>query len=424
MQTKYNMKVCIVEPRGSGGMVHYAYQLCNALAGHVTEVTLVTAKRYELEDYPHSFHISKLLDLWTHSAPFFESAPSNGVIKFLRKLLHNLRRIGRGARYILQWIKLAHYLLTTRPDVVQFGSIEFPFEAVFLRYLKSRGLTLAQICHEFEPRERSNSPLVRLNNYFLSNVFKAFSVIFFHSESNRQRFHSLYPEIDLTSSQIIPMGNGQIFPVSNDFSKIQDSLKERYGICGCEPIVLFFGNITPSKGVDDLLRAFAKVHTEKKEAKLIIAGTPLKYIDIDTLTGLAADLGIKSGTVFDTRYLPLQEIRPLIELATVVAYPYVSSTQSASIQAAYACGKPVIATRVGGLPDLVEDGKSGFLVAPRSPDELARAILKIISNSELAKQLGSFARDLSQTRFSWTPIAGTIAHVYETLLATKDANRL
>lgn len=424
MQTKHNMKVCVVEPRGSGGMIHYAYQLCNALAGHGTEVTLVTAKRYELENYPHSFHVNKLLDLWTHSAPFFESAPTNGVIKFLRKLLHNLRRIGRGARYIFQWIKLAHYLMSTQPDIVQFGSIEFPFEALFLGYLKSRGLTLAQIGHEFEPRERSNSPLVRLNNYFLSNVFKAFSVIFFHSESNRQRFHSLYPEIDLTSSHIIPMGNGQIFPVSNDFSAIQNSLKERYGLCGCEPIVLFFGNITPSKGVDDLLNAFARVHAEKKEAKLIIAGTPLKYIDMDTLTGLAADLGIQPVTVFDTRYLPLEEIRPLIELATVVAYPYVSSTQSASIQAAYACGKPVVATRVGGLPDLVEDGKSGFLVSPRSPDELSRAILKIIRDPEMAKQLGSFARELSETRFSWTPIAGEIARAYETLLASNDASRL
>jgi glycosyltransferase involved in cell wall biosynthesis len=72
----------------------------------------------------------------------------------------------------------------------------------------------------------------------------------------------------------------------------------------------------------------------------------------------------------------------------------------------------------------VEDGKSGFLVSPRSPDELADAILKIMSDPELAKQLGSFGRELSETRFSWIPIAGEIARAYEMLLASNDADRL
>lgn len=424
MQTKYPMKLYVVEPRGSGGMIHYAYQLCNALASHVTDVTLVTARSYELDQYPHAFSVSKLLNLWTRSAPLFENARPTLAIKFLRKAFHSIRRIARGARYVFQWIKLANYLLKTQPDVVQFGAIEFPIEAIFLGYLKSKGLTLAQICHEFEPREKSRSPLVRLNNYFLKNVFKAFSVIFFHSEANRDRFHSLYPEIDLDGSHIIPMGNGQIFPLSNNYSDIQRSLEDRYGICGAEPIVLFFGNITPSKGIDDLLNAFASIHAENKAAKLIIAGTPLKYIEVDSLTGLADGLGIKSATVFDLRYLPLEEIRPLIELATVVVYPYISSTQSASIQAAYAVGKPVVATRVGGLPDVVEDGKSGFLVSPHSPDELSYAILKIINDPELGKRMGSFAKNLSETRFSWMPIAEIIAHVYQSVLVKNEANRV
>src|SRR5262245_23637784 len=160
-QTRLPLTSGVVEPPGCGGMTHCAYQWCTALRGHVTDVTLVTAKSYELDQYPHVFQVNKLLNLWTRSVPLFENARPTFVIKLLRKAFHNLRRVGRGGRYIMEWIKLANYLLKVRPDIVQFGSIEFPMEAIFLGYLKARGLTLAQICHEFEPRERSNSLLVR-----------------------------------------------------------------------------------------------------------------------------------------------------------------------------------------------------------------------------------------------------------------------
>ena len=424
MPAKHAVKLYVVEPRGSGGMIHYAYQLCNAFAGHVSDVTLVTAKSYELDEYPHSFTVDKFLNLWTRSDLFLAKLGPGFAAKLLRKVLHNVRRVGRGIRYVFEWMKLANHLVRVRPDIVQFGSIEFPFESIFLGYLKARGLILAQICHEFEPRERASGYLVKLNNYLLKNVFNAFSIIFFHSESNRQRFKQLYPAVDLDNSYIIPMGNGQIFPLVNDYSRIQLGLKKQYGLHESESVVLFFGNITPSKGVDDLLNAFACVYAVNKNARLIIAGMPLKYIDIDSLVGLSEALGIQSVTVFDTRYLPLEEVRPLIELADVVVYPYVTSTQSASIQAAYAFGKPVVATRVGGLPDIVVDGESGFLVSPQSPKELSAAILKIIENEELAQRMGRFAKNLSETRFSWPPIAGDIVDVYVDYLTKNRSHGL
>jgi glycosyltransferase involved in cell wall biosynthesis len=424
MPAKHPVKLFVVEPRGSGGMIHYAYQLCNAFAGHVSDVMLVTAKSYELEEYPHSFTVNKFLNLWTRSDLLFANTKPSFLGKKLRKVFHNIRRVARGVRYIVEWIKLVNYLVRVRPDVVQFGKIEFPFESLFLGYLKSRGLILTQICHEFEPREIAGGLFVGVNNHLQKSVFDNFAITFFHSESNRERFKVLYPSVDLTNSHIIPMGNGQIFPLVSDYSVIQIALKKRYGISDAESVVLFFGNITPSKGVDDLLHAFAIVYAVSKSARLIIAGMPLKYIDIDSLVNLAEALGIQSATVFDTRYLPLEEVRPLIELADVVVYPYVSSTQSASIQAAYAFGKPVVATRVGGLPDIVVDGESGYLVSPQSPKELSDAILKIINNDELAQRMGLFAKNLSETRFSWLPIAGNIVDVYVDFLRENKSDGL
>jgi glycosyltransferase involved in cell wall biosynthesis len=424
MQTKEHMKLFVVEPRGSGGMIHYAYQMCNAFSGHISGVTLITAKNYEMENYPHSFPVIKLLNLWTQNDSTVAEKKPRFIMKLLRKPLYSVRRIARGVWYILEWIKLADFLIKAHPDIVQFGSIEFPFEALFLGYLKARGLILSQICHEFEPREKSDSLFIKFNNYLLKSVFNKFSIIFFHSESNRERFKIIYPDVNLDRSHIIPHGNSQIFPKSIDYLAIQASLKNRYQLHGTEAVILFFGNITASKGVPDLLNSFSRIYIKNKNAKLIIAGKPLKYINADSLINLANELGVQSATIFDLRYLSLEEVCPLIELADVVVYPYLTSTQSGSLQAAYAFGKPVVATKVGGLPDVVVDGQTGFLVSPNSPEELADAILKIINNPDLAKSMGAFAKHLSETRFSWTPITQKVVEVYKIFLSENKNHRL
>jgi glycosyltransferase involved in cell wall biosynthesis len=337
-----------------------------------------------------------------------------------RKVYRSVRRVFRGVKLVFEWVKLTNHLLKEKPDIAQFGSIEFPFEAIFLRYLKYRGLTLSQICHEFEPRERGSSLLVQINNYLLRNVFGAFSIMFFHSKSNVERFRELYPEVSGARFVTIPMGNGQIFPVVKDPERVVENLMQRYGLDADDPVILFFGNITPSKGVPSLLRAFEKVYAQNDRARLVIAGMPLKYINMNDLFELTSALGIQHVTRFDARYLPMEEVGPLLGLARVVIFPYINSTQSASIQAAYAFGKPVVATRVGGLPDVVEDGMSGFLVEPNSPEEMAQAILKVVNDPVLAEKMGAYAKELSETRFAWGPIAGMIVSEYDNLLLNID----
>jgi hypothetical protein len=70
------MKLFVVEPLGTGGMIHYAYQLCTALAKEGVEVTLVTAHNYELADFPHNFHVEKRMRLWQMFDPASSQPPS------------------------------------------------------------------------------------------------------------------------------------------------------------------------------------------------------------------------------------------------------------------------------------------------------------------------------------------------------------
>ena len=120
--------------------------------------------------------------------------------------------------------------------------------------------------------------------------------------------------------------------------------------------------------------------------------------------------------IFDARYIPLNEIGPLMGLASVVVYPYRSGTQSGALQTAYTFGKPVIATAVGGLPEVVEDGKSGYIVSPNSPSEIAEKIVALVNNPKMADEMGQYARHLSETRFSWNTVAAQIAREYRRLV--------
>jgi glycosyltransferase involved in cell wall biosynthesis len=409
------LKITIVEQRGSGGMIHYAYQLCTALEKVGADVTLVTSNEYELENYPHNFHVVRLLKLWSlKTDPLLTRLPRNKLEAAWIKLFWNVRRAFRGIRFVLEWIKLSHYLVKTYPDIVQFGVTQFQFEGIFYAYLRFRGLILSQICHEFESRQSNQNPFIRWADRLYYAAFKNFNVLFLHGESNKKRFLSLFdfPENRLYS---IRHGNEQLFPDPKNDDAIIQRMRRVYKLNPSQYVILFFGNLTPSKGIPELIQAFKKVNAKEKLAKLVIAGMPSKYMDMNEIHKLVDELGIKTDIAFDSRYLDMEEIGPLVKLSTVVVFPYRNITQSGALQVAYAFGRPVVATNVGGFPEAVDEGKSGFLVPPEAPHELADAILRIISDPALTKQMGSYAKHLSETRFAWEPIAHDILAVYENI---------
>jgi len=399
------MRVFVVETDGAGGMVHYAYQLCTALAQDGAEVTLVTSRHYELGRLPHSFAVQPLLRLWPNIEP--SPGPAGPFRLLLRRAGHKVRRGWRALRFAREWWRLTRYLLRERPDVVQFAIIRFPFQEVFLHRLRRAGLYLAQVCHEYEFRE-SRRPLVRrLSARWARRVYPSFSAVFLHSEADRQRFLGLYP-VGPERTHLIPHGNEFLFPRLVDPG---GDLRERYGLSAARPVALFFGGLRPSKGLPDLIEAFALASAEV-DAHLVIAGYPAYGLEGSALEAQAQEMGIADRVVVDARYLALEEIGPLLRTATVAVLPYRNATASGALQVAYAFGRPVIATTVGGLPDAVEDGVTGLLVPPADPPALARALVKLLSDPDEALRMGAQGRAAAEERYSWGPIAGAVLDVY------------
>jgi len=409
------LRVFVIEHRGTGGMIHYAYQLCSAMENHGSEVTLVTALEYELEQLPHNFKVVRLLDLWSRKNGTQTVSGEALKNKMGRKLARFVRRIFRGLKLIATWFTLVNYCVSEKPDIVQFGAMEFPFEAFFLQYMKRRGLVITQICHEFEHRETSSGLIHRLDLFLQTIIYKNFDAIFFHAQNNLDRFRTLYTNIT-ENLFVIPHGNEDIFIANENIEEISSSLKEKFQLPTESGNILFFGSITPSKGLDDLIIAFSQVLSQRKDARLIIAGRPTKYVKMQYFIDLIYQNNLQEAVVLDTRYIPNEEIGALMRLSSVVVYPYHNSTQSGSLQVAYSFGKPIIATDVGGLPEVVEDGKSGLLVPPKQPTILAEAIMKIINDPIFAQELGNYAKELSETKFAWGPIAKKILDIYSNQL--------
>ena len=162
----------------------------------------------------------------------------------------------------------------------------------------------------------------------------------------------------------------------------RDEARKKLGLSG--NVALFFGHIRPFKGLDIALEAWKRV----KDATLVVAGEPWWNAKYDP----------QPNVRFDLRFIPDSEIAAYFAAADVVLAPYRSEAQSGVALTAFHFSRPVIATSVGGLPDII-DGKNGILVPPENPEALANAVEEFFTRRDrLAMERA--AAD-SALRYSW-----------------------
>lgn len=170
--------------------------------------------------------------------------------------------------------------------------------------------------------------------------------------------------------------------------------------------VLFFGRIWEYKGLDYLIRAEPLVSERVPHARFIIAGAGE---DFSTYQRMMVNV---DRFEVHNRYVPNDEVPSLFRRASVVALPYIDATQSGVIVTAYNFGRPVVATTVGGLPSMVEHGRTGLLVRPRDERALADAIVRLLSDDDLRRSMGAQAKKRALEEFSASSVAERTVDVY------------
>lgn len=161
-------------------------------------------------------------------------------------------------------------------------------------------------------------------------------------------------------------------------------------------LLLFFGFIRDYKGLDVLLKAISLLKS-KIEIKLMVAGE--YYSNKEKYQKLIDKLEIKDSVNLFTDFIPTSEVKYYFSAADAVILPYKDATQSGIVQIAMNFKKPVIATNVGGLGEVVKDGVTGFVVEKENPEQLAEAILRFYKEDKKAKFINNI--DIELEKYSW-----------------------
>lgn len=264
----------------------------------------------------------------------------------------------------LTWLETFRRTKRERPDAViiqwwvPYWALALASVAFLLRRFVSTKVVF--ICHNVLPHEGSvvDKLLTRLalgqGQYFI-----------LQSQKDLSNLKALLPDAQAVRT-ILPLYDAAQWEVMEDAVA-----KNALGLDG--PVMLFFGFIRKYKGLEYLIRAMPEVLRDIT-AQLLIVGE--FWEDRAPYLKMIKELGLgRSVTVVD-RYVPNEEVGLYFSAADVVVLPYADATQSAVVSLAYAFDKPVITTGVGGLPEVVTDGETGFVVPPRDSEALAAAIVK------------------------------------------------
>ncbi|MEZ0240343.1 MAG: glycosyltransferase, partial [Chloroflexota bacterium] len=194
------------------------------------------------------------------------------------------------------------------------------------------------------------------------------------------------------------------------------TLHGEYPIPANAPIVGVVARLEPEKGHPTLLEAWPAVLDAVPNAHLLIVG---EGTERDSLEARAASLGIEDSVTFTGRRDDVPAVTAALDVAVLPSY---REAQGLSILEAMALSRPVVASAVGGIPEMIEHGRTGLLVKPHDPHALAASIVRLLTDHPYADTLGRAGRDLVHERFCVELMVRAVETIYDEAVA--DERRL
>ena len=289
----------------------------------------------------------------------------------------------------ISWWRTGRYIKRQRPQLLV-TKFWLPFMAPALgtvnRVAKSKGMRRISILDNLIPHEKRFGDKM-FARYFVGSV-----------DGMVAMSRSVLADVDLFDSAHRKARAFCPHPLYDHYGQTLSAAEAR-GLMGVPAegrYLLFFGFIRDYKGLDLLLDAMADSRVKERGVKLIVAGE--FYGDPKPYMEQIERLGIADRVVLHTDFIPDHEVNRYFCAADMVAQPYKSATQSGVTQIAFHFEKPMLVTRVGGLPEIVPDGKVGFVVEP-SPQPIADAIVRFY-DEEWQERLTSGVRD-EKKKYLW-----------------------
>jgi alpha-maltose-1-phosphate synthase len=302
------------------------------------------------------------------------------------------------------YINLLKKINRIAPDVIHIAmELRFPF---FLAWLLHGRYPLVTTVHEPRPL-KSDPGIIRR---FLLNPVQTFSLkllagfsakVIVHGKNHRE--HLLEMKVPEDKIEVISHPGYSFF---SGAPQKEAGKKQNH--------VLFFGRISSYKGIEYLIQAAKTVKERVQDLVVTIAGEG-DFSRYGKLINGDGTFRIINRFISDT------EVPLLFQQASLVVLPYIDGSQSGIVTIAYGYGKPVIATNVGNLPEMVENRRTGLTVPPRDAAALADSILELLENRELAEEMGRNGYALMKNRMSQDRICAETLKVYrQAALKTRE----
>ncbi|MBI2820630.1 MAG: glycosyltransferase [Acidobacteria bacterium] len=295
----------------------------------------------------------------------------------------------------LTWVAAAKSILQQAPDVVvfQYWHPYFaPVYATIVSRLRSRGVPSVFICHNVTPHERHLAAA-----FLRDRAFSRVERFLVHSLRDCQTLQELRPEAKVVKAR------HPVYLLFGDPPLSREAARENLGLPPQENIILFFGHVRAYKGLDVLLRSMPRI-LKRQMVRLLVAGE--FYGSRPNYDRLLRNLGLQSYVTIHDHYVSNESVALYFKAANLLVLPYRNATQSGIIPTAYFFELPVVTTSVGGLPEAVLDGKTGFLVPPENPAALAEAVSDYFQSAREAAFRGEIRQFKEQ--FSWSHIVAGI----------------
>jgi glycosyltransferase involved in cell wall biosynthesis len=305
-------------------------------------------------------------------------------------------RTPEGARFLLDilnpltWLRVALLLRRAKPRavIVVWWIWVWALPYRVLLSLLPRGTRVVLQCHNIADKEPAWWKRA-LTNWLLRRG----DVLVVHAQSEADDAARRVPGKPLVKTFLPVHELGGAIPSRAD-------ARQQLGLRDDEHVALFFGHVRPFKGLDIALHAWRELHTE---VTLVVAGEAW-WKGEEEYRALAAGL---DRVRFDFRFIPDAEIATYFAACDVVLAPYRIEAQSGVALTAFHFARPVIATRVGGLPEIIEENVNGLLVPPEDPAALARAIDTFFA-SGIDMTIGAAA---SARKYSWPEYAAIVGRL-------------
>jgi len=287
---------------------------------------------------------------------------------------------------------------------------------------KNFGKTLITTVHSTwkgEAEAIRNEPYSRLNSN--ERFMVSFNrVLRFFEEQTLERSNKLIAVSDFTRRELLKYYNvkeAKIRVIHNGvdihkFAPPEDKakVKQELGFSNKEFNILSVGRLYARKGLFTLIKSVSIVAKKYRNVKLIISGKGQSN-EMKKLVDYAEKLGIRSNILF-TGYFPDAKLPKLYQAADIFAFSTFYENLPFAVLEALSSRLPVVTTNVGGIPEMIEDGKNGFLVPPANSAALSDRIIYLIENPAAASEMANQARETVENRFDWRLIVKKVLKVY------------